>query len=609
MCAEIRSLRSFLNVIKYSTDAQDQATKRHLLLEFLQSCSSTVGETDALALSGLVQTWHFAVQNNNESLCSSVAACFALLLRSISSGLEFREFGNALCRTLLHEDQIKLFMRGMSAHKHKEHLINSCLRLLTEILQFDGGSAANLVYRQRETTFQRLDVFLSMRNEVRGADSPSKRRPSIRKIALHYVCANLRLQGRTAKSHILSNTRIVRSLLQDIAHDPSWTVHELLGALKKDILEDSSLSHSTKVYFFNDWTLGCLATLYSYSDTKGTSTQPSVKDTVHTLLLSICIPSSQEIRCHSEAKESPKDVYALSKNGPRDEEFSRNFGSTTMSKRHRNLLAFLKNLRPHANILQADLILECFRVAPILIDDYFSGKTTFSFDPKLTATWVGYSRFLLAIIQLPPYLSVWQEESNEDSCAKRLLSCILPQPLAQKVLTRCLNQSSFLVTFLTVMLLNAAFDKLAQVIKFLRGEQKHGYKRLFEASERVAQGLVADFSTRCPEMKHVISQFCSCPKGKYAFREALTRLLASYYNQIPSIAFDARFDTAAALSETIKDIDQQHKIFKGAGFRKLELDHLLDVVFHSPDMQWWHKAGMSRSCQSLHTFSLLLTGS
>ncbi|KAL9099014.1 MAG: hypothetical protein Q9163_005426, partial [Psora crenata] len=589
----IRIFRSFLNVVKHATDSDDQKAKRLILLGFLQSRKSNKGEPEAIALSGLIRWWHFAVQSNNESLCSSIAACFASLLNSISRLLEFQEYGKAICRTLLHDDQLKLLDRGLSAKGHKTHVLGPCLRLLTEIVLFDCGSVAKIVYRQRDTTFQRLDLFLSIRKALGAEDDATIKGPSLREIALRYLFANLRVQSRSAKCYILSNTRIVRSLLQNVAYDPPWIVHKILATLRKDIQEDVTLPYSAKAHFFTDRTLGYLSTLYDYDDITKSKPGPSVRDTTHALLVIICTYLAR-IRINPDDANDAVNTNTVTALGLDQVELSKNPSTAGMPEQREILLAFLKKLRPYIDTLQGDLILECFRVAPSLIDGYFGGKRSFLFDPKLTATWVGYSRFLLAMVQLPVPKQLWDAGGEQNALGETLMNCTFPQPLTQKVLTRCLNQSSKLITFLTVRIINAAFAKFALITQMLRSETESQHVGSPQDTSGVIRSLKAGFCARCPEIRHVIGQFRSCPTENVILREAIARLLSSYYREIPEVALVEKLDISVGLSVTLRSLDQKRCKRAYHFLKTLELDHLLDLALQSPHMQWWHRLDKSR---------------
>ena len=83
-------------------------------------------------------------------------------------------------------------------------------------------------------------------------------------------------------------------------------------------------------------------------------------------------------------------------------------------------------------------------------------------EPKLSNTWIGYASFLFEVVQLPipEYLGNENEFALLPPQTNVMIESILPRPLTQKVLTRCLNQSSELITFFAIRLLVLAFEKM-----------------------------------------------------------------------------------------------------------------------------------------------------
>ena len=575
--SETQALRSFLNTIKNDRDHQAQQTKQALLLQLCQEHMNPDTAANTSAFSGLIQSWHSAVQANSEALCSSIAATIALLLKVISSKIDFREYGMSLCQELLSDDNLRLLNRSLTAHRAKEHLIDPCLRLLTEIVQFDGGSAARIIFRQKDTTFRRLDIFLSHRKQGDEIDR-DRRRPSLRESALHYLLANLRLQRPMAKTCILSNTRIRRSLLQNIAQDPPWMIHKILGVLRKDVLEDVALAQSTKDQFLDEGTLTSLASLYDHNGMREKNSDLSVKESIHSFMLLACVPSA-----HARLRNAA--TCLSSETGASSEEVGE--GIAEVTKLNRRVANLLPNLRPHADVLQRNLLLGVFQVDPSSIDEYFSRKSNFAFDPKLSATWVGYATFLLATIQLPVQKALLQGDLLRPGLVEEIYHAVLPQPLTKKTLTRCLNQSSQLVTFLTTSILNAVMNKV-KVIMHMLDEEQAG-KHIFE----LKRDLVVELAIRCPDMKCVITQYRTCREGNSVLKESISRLLAAYYQIIPDAALQETFDIATAVSDDLDINEQDHVEGRDYFSRKLNLDHILDIALMSPNMKWWRTPGIA----------------
>lgn len=605
MCLEFQEFRSFLKDIKDQNNA-DQAKNRIILADYLRSQVPSE-EKDRHVLPEIFQTWHFARQSNNENLFSTITSVLTLLLKTISSFLEFQELGNSFCRILLHDDQLDLFNRGLSAHIQKENLICPCLRLLTEIVSFDGGNASKLVYRQRQTTFQRLGVFLTSQDHTREGFQKGKK-SSLRDAALRFLLANIRLQNPQVKGHILTQGKLIQNMLRNIARDNPHTVESIIFSLRRDIVLDHELLQSTKVRFFNVHTLEQLATLYNYKEAHpSTSGQRDIRHSVHELLRLACISREHGV-LYMSAEKQPDSLADTTDSRVTDidgQEYKsdrkNSLGSHISSISH--IAKFLQSLRPFADILQSELILDCFKVAPALVSEYFIHKTSFSFEPKMTSTWIGYSQFLLATVQLPVDGSFLRLKGHSPPVAS-LLDRILPLPLTQKVLTRCLTQSSSLITFFAVRILIAAFDKMECYHHLLRTERVEEHEELLGTTKKITPDVLTAFCSRLPEMKHVVAQVRACPKDNAVQRESILRLLAMYYKMVPDIALEEKFDISRTLSQNLNDMGG------GSwqdvdGVRLLELEHLLEIARRSPNMQWWHKPGtLDHSMLLVHVLTI-----
>ena len=598
--AEYQSVKTFLASIAYAAESDDRSAKRALLLGYLQSQAPPEGKEASAYLGDVMKTWHFAAQSNVDSLFASVVAVLALLLKSISHFVEFREHGNRLCSTILYDDQIKLLDRGLNTYRAKNHLISPCLHLLTEVVSFDGGYAARAVYRQREITFKRLDLFLAIRKDIRGDSVKRPRRPSVRENALGYLFANLRLQSPAAKMNIITQGKVLRALLDDIVEDSSSTILEILEILRRDIAMDGAISQTAKGRFFNQWTLGRLATLYGYMESVDLPEgHQGIQGSVHDFLVFLCtspgcglveMRTTSNVGVHAVTAEKTPKILSNPYTTERLENENRR------SRNNLKLGQFLQTLRPHASVLQCDLILAVFRVMPDLIPEYFSSGKTFPFDPKLTTTWIGYSSFLLAAIEIPLPQS-FTPLSVDDAVFPlngNILQSIIPSPCTQRVMTRCLNQSVSLVKFLTLRILNAAFEKFARVLQIYEDVQ---YSTDDQDSRlaccRIGSELRDDFRGRVPELKHIVTQFRNCAKESTMLREGIIRLIASYYKVIPQVALEEKFDISVALSTALMDVESSDRSSKEGSMRRLELGHYLEIAHRSPNMQWWHKSGIS----------------
>ncbi len=256
------------------------------------------------------------------------------------------------------------------------------------------------------------------------------------------------------------------------------------------------------------------------------------------------------------------------------------------------MLSWLQTLRPHSNLKERELVLTCFKSAPELVAAYFAEKPL-QLDPKLSNTWIGYASFVFEVIrlQVPRYFGHDGEWAQIPPQTFIMLDSILPRPLTQKILTRCLNQSSELITFFAMRILILALQKLAEVKQLISKAAESAEKASLwqEASERLSSAFVERF----PNMKDVVAAFRQLPNDEeHALQqEGFTRLLRLYYEVLPLQAMEEQVDVSAALCSALEDLEQDSIEQQIRQLRMLRLEHLLQVARNSPGMKWFTKQG------------------
>ncbi|KAI9789430.1 MAG: hypothetical protein M1835_001673, partial [Candelina submexicana] len=598
----IQSFKAFLDSILHQPDDPDIPKRQAILKDYLESQSPRdQEEQDHVYMTDVMQSWSYAGQSNNDSLLSAVPAVLALLLKTISSLIDFRGHGIRLCRTLLQTTQLRNISRGLGAPKAKEHVISPCLRLLSEVVSFDGGALAKHLFSRRDTTLNSKDLVrnLGLRRASSQDAAEDRRKPSVRYNALRYILANLKYQDQVAKGEILSQANIVKAIFDDLKEDSPEIVAEILSVLTKSILLDKALPRSSKSRLLNERTLGRIATLYSYEESFDGSTisDKSVDALAHEFLLLVCTsPESGALVSQSGwyPPGTESDNYELS---TEDEGDTIDLGLESLEwfekfrdnvpVRNTTLAAFAQTLRPFANTLQTELLLAMFNAAPELVADYYFKKKNFSFDPKLTATWIGYSALIYSTVQLPVpgFLGRRDTYARAPPPESIVIESILPQPMTQKTLTKCLNQKTELIAFFAIRLMIVAFEKLKKVLALYKGTSlQHG--SLWEES---STRLISEFCRRCPTMKEVITVYRTTSDRKSLQREAITRLLAEYHEVVPQVALNEKFDVSAELASRLTQLENIAAQSEDGALSLLELKHLLRIAQRSPSMRWWHK--------------------
>lgn len=603
-CLAIQSLKVFLD--GFATAKGENAGRITILKDFLESQKpSDENDKDNVFLNDIMQAWSFACQSNDDNLQSAVAAVLALLLKTISSILDLADYGLRLGRTVLHTRQKDLVAKGLEARKNKDFVISPVLRLLREIVIFDGGVLAKQVFLARDHTFRNLARNLSLKYLGDGAEDP--RKPSVRTNSLRFLLSLLKFIPIECKRDFLSQRDILAGITRDIRDDPPFTVRDVLETLRTSVLLDETLPREAKTKIMNATFMGRIATLYWYDQTEEVSTPPkkSIDEVAHEFLLLACTSPNLGVLISSSGLYprgiNPDDIHVFSVEesyiglGLDSVEWMDKF-TEKVSVRNTILSEFTQSLRPWSHTKQSDLLTAILKSAPELIADYYFGKKDFSFDPKLTATWIGYAAFIFSTLQLPfpQYFGHQERYARLPPPPSIVLESILPQPLTQKVLIRCLNlPNNNLITFFAIRILCVAFGKLQDALRMYREAANGSSSSMWAQSAEV---LTDEFCHRCPAIKDVILAFRRFKDSDLMQKEATTRLLVLYYEVVPRIALDAKFGVSAALADNLKAMEEIALSPQDRVLRAVELEHLFQFANFSPGMRWFAKGdGLSVS--------------
>ncbi|KAF1993332.1 hypothetical protein P154DRAFT_557791 [Amniculicola lignicola CBS 123094] len=594
-------LKSFLDSILYSAEEHDVPCKRAILREYLETQKGSGRDSgESTFMQHLTKTWDYAAETNQEAILTQVTANVALLLRVFSSHPDLLEYGPLLSKAVLHSSVARRFNRSLSAPSSKENLISPVLRMLTELTKFDEGALAKAVYAKREFT---LDPKLLARNITLWRDSKGDamldyRKPSIRVNAVRYLLTHLKYQGEDAKIEILSNTFVVRGLFDHVFSDPPFLIFEIFDTMKNHVFLDRVIPRSVKSRILTGKTLSHIASLYRYECAEGTLAEGQKTPDViaHEFLSLVCTSPAYGVMLPSNGfypptsdsdggdvvlEDAPENALDI---GLDPTDFLEGQG------RIRNIILreFSQSLKPHANILQQELVIAIFRVCPELVADYFLHKEAFHYDPNLTSTWLGYSSFLYATIELPVPRHFGDRRNYRDypPAISTVLQCIIPQPLNQLVLTRCLNHSSELINFFVLRVLIVAFRKLRTVLEAFSTASASTSSKSWEYGSR---RLLAEFAKRCPLMKNIVLAYRRPAYQKNMLREAIVRLLQLYYEVTPQEALEETFDASLSLCNALVQAEKPTDAPEDQVLRIIELEHWIQIAKHSSTMRWWSK--------------------
>ncbi|KFH44543.1 hypothetical protein ACRE_046470 [Hapsidospora chrysogenum ATCC 11550] len=603
----LQSLKRLLDDI-LSTEG-DRAAKFDILRQYLEAVKPRHIDEDAVYLPDIMEMWSFAVQVNNDGVMSSVAVALALLLQAISGQLSLVPHGLGICQTLIQERQLKSLSRNLSVEKGKGFIISPTLRLLREAVSLDGGAFAKRIFRARASTFASLGRNLEVGQISDGQEDA--RKTSVRTNAVKFLLSCVKYLHSEGRRELLSQRELLSHLTFLIKSDPPYLVQEILSTLKTHVLMDDKLPREVKFKNFNTKSLVRFLGLYTY----GTSAQDeddrkAVSDKAHEFLIHVCTTPAAGILypCTGLYPKPSDDEDVSNARIPTAD----GLGESLIEDNYKNeipvynfvLSEFAQKLRPWASLKHSELLVAIFRAAPELIADYFLHNRSFTFEPKLSMTWIGYSAFLFNCMQipLPEAFGDRKQYAHAPPPTSILLDNIIPLPIDQKVLVRCLSHKSNLISFFATRILVLALEKLDTAIEMHQSGSRRGDAFWSDSVRR----LVDAFCQRIPDMKEIVRSYKAVPVENLLHKTLASRLLRLCYDVAPRVALAASFDVSPLFVDVLRKVNEQHGEPEAKAFGVMELENLVSIASHSPGMRWFAKVDNVANGVSSSPFTALL---
>ena len=496
-------------------------------------------------------------------LLAQVTAQLALLFKVFATSSDFDQYGSLLCKTLLQPSVARRFVRNLSAQTSKENVILPAVRLLIEMTKYNEGAFARTVYARKDFTFEpkTLARNIAAWKSIQGLSAEEmQRKPSVRTVSIRYLLAHLKYQDERTKAEILANKDIIRAVFDHVTVDPPHLISEIFDAFRNHVFLDKAIPRAVKSRILNGRALTHIAGLYRYEVPEGAleEGQKAPDALAHEFLRLVCTSPAYGVMLPTQGfypQHSDDDEGDVQMDDLLDPDGDFGLDLTSGPQQHgpvRNIILseFLQSLRPYAHTLHQELVIDIFNACPELIGDYFYKKKDFNYEPKLTATWIGFSAFLYQTIEMPvpQYFGALKGYRETPPPVYSLLQSVLPQPVTQQVLVKCLNSNSDLIQLFAVRVLIVAFHKLRNVLKELDSAR---LSRPGKSWSNASTKIVNEFSQRCPPMKTIITAFRQPAFQKGLKRESITRFLRLYYEVTPQVALEEKFDVSVPLCSAL----------------------------------------------------------
>ncbi|KAH7133495.1 ribosome 60S biogenesis N-terminal-domain-containing protein [Dactylonectria macrodidyma] len=583
-------LQSFKGLLdKIVSDDGDRRTNVQILQQYLESVKPRDTSEDAVFLVDIMEMWSFAAQVGNEGVMSSVAVVLALLLQAVSGSLHLVRHGLGICQTIIQERQLKSLSKNLSSDKNKGFVLSPTLRMLREAVCLDGGAYAKRIFRARDFTLTSLGRNLEIGHVGDGPEE--MRKASVRTNAVRFFLSLLKYLQSDGRKELLTQKDVLSHLTFLLKSDPPYLVLEVLESLKTHVLMDDKIPREVKFRSFNTRTLMRLLALNTYStDGDATDETSTVSYKAHKFLTYVCTNPSAGVLYPSTGlypKVSDDDVAGQGASSSSDGAFLVDKYKDDVPVYNFVLAEFAQKLRPWSNLKHSELLVAMFTAAPELTYKYFLNNRSFTFEPKLSMTWIGYAAFLFNTmrIPLPARFGDRVRFTKAPPPTYVLLDNLIPLPINQKVLIRCLSPKSHLTSFFATRILIVALEKLTEALK-LHDESPNSKNNSWTEARR---RLVDAFCQRIPDMKEVVRSYKGIPAENILHRTMASRLIRLYYEVIPRVALAANFDVSPFFTEVLKKLNQETENPEDESLLVMELENLVSIASYSPGMRWFAK--------------------
>lgn len=591
-CKNLAIFKSYLvNVFQLDDGSSEKARQLQTLLEYSQWQKAA---TDTqLDFHDLLSTWSFAVeQNTNDEILLLVPAVLAQFLKTISSALDLRQYGLALIDTLLHRGQSKLFGKGLAAAKTKPDLSAPCLRLLKQMVDFDGGARAHDIWLRRDLFINRSDALLSSKSLEKNQDEHQSTEP-LRPLTITLLLTLIKYLDGTAKAELLAQQAALHLLLQGLVNDdPDSTLHTI-RIVDSYLIEDTELPRLVLQRFFNSTHLEYLSALYAYDKKdEPENSKEGVREAVHKLLHKLCTTSIGVLISLSDWYPSAS-TYTISAYAEADYidlgldalNFKHDY-AVSVPVKNSSLSDFIQKLRPFQDILQSSLLIDIFKAAPELVAEYFSRRKQIPPPDSDDAAWRGALALLFSIIELPIPTEGFEMHPQNPPPVAIVIENIVPRPLDKSYFQKLMSSSDNIPKITGARLLTTLLRKLENVLSTLSTFSSTRFYLWDQAIEKLRELT----QSRIPSIRDITLALQHTSRSSEDLYTAMLECFATYMKVLPNSSTGTTFDISPIIMDLCLHVNNSQLEMSAKETIYAQLGHCVQIAELTSATKWLQKS-------------------
>ncbi|GES88332.1 ribosome 60S biogenesis N-terminal-domain-containing protein [Rhizophagus clarus] len=404
----------------------------------------------------LFRIWDMQLRNNLTRLELSMPDLFSKIIKFTTTVPSLKSTGTIIIRNII-RNYMKIIRNNLSPEKLP--LCQNTLKLLIVMNSHDLVTTRELLESfTYNINLKELERLLSIRrNTPKDKLKSVHAQTDIRTLYVRFILSFFIHGDARIKSNVLEIKDFVSSIFKGLSNDSHEFVDEVLRKVYNFIILDNDINRKIKLSFFNNtWLFNNLLQLYNRREPEQPESDNIVANIIHQFLLSICCTPGVGI-CFRDAGLYPSNFMNASTDETNEKQ---------MKVHNIVLLQFIKLLKPTQDLRQQELLLKILEACPELVKPYWDASKL-SFKPNPSYKWLANMTLLQKIIMLPfPSLYIPNTQTYPENPPELniILDNILPRIFDQITLVECLNHSSSLIKYKTLIVLYLAVQKLNTVI-------------------------------------------------------------------------------------------------------------------------------------------------
>ncbi|WBW75401.1 ribosome biogenesis protein Urb1 [Schizosaccharomyces osmophilus] len=388
----------------------------------------------------------------------------------------------------------------------------------------------------------------SKRNVKRMRMASSKKRSSF----IFLLITLIRYGTQEVRTELINTKNITTPLFKGIFNDEPVVLKDLLQAWLTYIILDRSVSRSTKVFYFNEWSLNCVLSLYSREEEIN---GVPLYEHVHKFFLRACTVPGEGLCFSSVGWHAP----------PRSE--------ANKTVYNRVLQSLLPSLHIYTDPLQRELCLKVLGACPD-ISASFLERNSLNTEATLSFQWICFTSFLQSFLNMDLPKPFFRPETNSAPSVHSIVENTLPASFSKPLMLKALNSSDKLVCYLGLNTLLSAFKRLREIFATI-DESKLESESKISLTTSIADAI----SSRLPDVQ-IFIQLYTTSKHEL-LTDAVLKVILSYYIFFPETVLKLKISSNVFLGTDLSSVSFDRP------FSRSHLQSLIKILQFLPDVKYF----------------------